>query len=710
MSPIESGEKSPEINVKQLEEKLVKGIKLLKEKKSDCSHKDIKDFVRFFLTKEYESFGIESEQEALSMAPYFMRLAYPDHKEADKMWEHLCNLSSCSKNPAAATQISTEILETTTGGITPMWHLIEKIIKGELTVEQKETSGGKIYSIGKLPTEEEKNDPKRNQLANYIEEKFKDLIKQRPALKIDQDVLGMSKHDEDLFLKIPRFMLEDSEAIVNSQTLHPIIEEYFEGVANHLSSTFKRLDIESAKSDARKIRLKQFITYIFQHYLKQLMGYCKSLANDRNQKNQFASDIIFEHYLASNNLLTKNNKEPEYTVIEKRWKDLFMEIKRHVQDNATLYMKALDTASPVEQVQTIAQDVQRQSASAINQTIIGIATPTLPVTPTRPVIALETPGQDERKKLEKADTMIAVINKEAREHRRLESSARLAYPYIAVVPGSVAEKELIEAIKNDIDRIFMENANEIKSTKCSKDFVDRLNKIARNRASTKNSIGEFISRVISNYRKLTTCLKKEESDNVFENISALFDAIGSGLTFPSGIISKKKPVEEKIKIAMPQAHDIDFSIADMPSINPSSVEFENLKKFLKEKGLYERFLEIETTLKNEMIIKDVKNMGAFEDLNTKFLTEESFKEAFIDYYSQKRKFIEDAIEEVEKLTGNWFTKHFKLGRTKQVKEELAQYALYLKRSINQTWDSVLSPAILQYGKIIFGSDLYVQKT
>ncbi|MBA4337172.1 hypothetical protein C0416_05395 [bacterium] len=720
MSPIESGEKSPEINVKQLEEKLLRGIKLLKEKKPDCTHKDIKDLVRFFLMKEAESLGI-SREEALSMAPYFMRLTYEDHKEADKMWEHLGSLSARSKNPLAATQISTEILETTTGGITPMWHLLEKIIKGELTVEQKEAVGGKIYSIESRP-----NTGEGNQIADSVEEKFKDLIKPRPPLNIDEDVLKMSKQDGDLFLKIPRFMQEDSDAIVNSETWHPIIEEYFKGVAQHLISTLRRLNVESSKSNARKTRFKKFIGYIFESYLKQLMEYCKSLAADGNQRNQFASDLMFEHYLASNNLLTQNNKEPEYKVIEERWKSLFMEIKRHVQDEATLYMKALDTGpvgqvQPVEQVQTVTQNVRRQTSSEINRTIMGIPTLDLPVTPTKSVVGLGKPGQEgERRKLETADTIMTraiseefgkfptqPIKLQDEKDNRLQSSAMLSYPYIAVVPGSQAEQELLNLVNRDVDNLFVQNEEKLKSTGECENFIWQLKKIAKTRLSTQGLMSAFFSRVIARYEDLVKKCNEQEKNNVFDNVSGVFNAIGQGSEMPN-TITKNLKGENDLKMDIPKASNLDSILTGIPSIE--SGEFGNLKEFLVKKGLYEKFLQIESDLKEKLLGNDVKDFGVFTELNKRLSIAVSDEEAFVYYYKGKKEVIDAALKKIKGLTGNWFTKHFKFGRSEQVKEEMERYATQLRESICATWDEALKPTIKQYGKIIFGADLYVQKS
>lgn len=707
MNTLEYG-KGPESPVAKFEKKLQEGITSLKEKKENLSHWDLKNFVRFFCAKEVEKMGLPPEY-AAAMAPYFFRFLYEDTENTAQLWELLYNLSQNSNNPEVAEESFDKIFSINNGGTNSMWNVVNGILKGNFSIGATGIGDEKVFYIAG------QKEPAPDGLAQRLEGNIKTEIKQKPVMNPDEEALGMTQQERDLFFKILDFMENDSEAIINSGTWHCVIEKYFKGVTIHLLSTIKILNVPGTKSDARKKRYKNFVVSVMQNHIRPLRDYCLEIAGKKDERNRFANDFLFEQYLISNNILVNGYQEPSYEAIEKKWDRLFFEMKSHIEDNATLWgLRAMDILSEQQAPKSV-DDLREESSDALTKTIMGM--PAIPEIP-------KIPDHD-KKAIERADTIVMAINDELKraaqsqppqtmqpkKDKRLSSSAMLVYPYIGVAPGTDAERDLLKAIRQDVTTIFKENEEGIKNTPYCDSFVRKLTDIARNRASTQDSMKEFLSSVVFVYKRLADTSKDSERDCVFENISVLFDSIGSGLHIPKNILANLKDSDSSKKqtnTGMPQLTDVKLTVAEFPSID--SPEFENLKNFMIEKGIYERFREIELDFTQEIVASDVKNLRTFEELNKRLSLAVSQAEGFAYYHNQKAELTDNAIAEIKKLTGNWFTKHFKFGRSKQVKEELKTYSEKLETGVSNTWKLLLRPMILQYGKIIFGSDLYAQKT
>jgi len=692
MGSIDSSNNTPENILHQFEESLVKNIKALSEKKENLSKQDIKAFIRLYCKKNAATLGL-SQEKALQTAQYFFKSIYDDPEAVNQMWELLHELSEHSTNPEAVNQIFPKLIETNKGGITPLWQLTSGIIEGSLSVEAVDIGNQNIYHLStpKDSTERQK-DENRQKISSSLKETIKDDIIQKPVPDID--ATKMTQQDNDLFLKIPKFMQDDTDALINSGAWQPLMGDYFEGITKYLLSTINILSVEGTRSDARKKRYRNFIVRSLQVHLKSLIEYCKTTVGKPNESNPFVTDLLFEHYLLSNNFLIDGIKEPSSRIIEKKWSALFKKIQSYVEDNATIYgvhateigTGQMDVATGKTEIATLQEDF---SESAKRTIIVG------PPVSVSPQTGPQTGPQI--KPVEKKHTT-----------RQVYSSSMSASPYIGVVPGTAAEKGLIKLIRADIDVIFFDYAAEVQSKAYSKDFVEKLTEIAKTRISTHSLMTGFISRVIFLYNDLLNKSDTNEKNNVFDNISATFNAMGQGLSMPKAILKELDKPKSDDTSNIPLSSDLNQLKACIPSID--SEEFESLKEFLLRKKLYARFSEIENELKNKIIGLNIKRMGVFNELDTKLAIPALAKEEFIYYYKIKEAIINDAFREIDNLTGNWFTKHLKFGRSKHVKEEMQQYSNQLKYTLDKGWNQALKPTLEQYGKIIFGSDLYSQET
>lgn len=744
MNSLDSENNAPESVLTQFEDLLTKNLKNLREKKENVSKQDSKKFIRFFCKKNAAILGL-NEEKALQVAQYFFKFTYEDPQTAAKTWELLHSLSENSTNQEAANQIFSELLQTNKDGLTLLWRVVRGIIHGNFSVEATNIDGQNIYHlVTPGNSDERQKDKNRHNISNSLKDQIENDITHKPLPDVGNDAVRMTPQDRDLFFKIFRFMQSDTDALITSNAWQSAISEYLSGIAKHLLSTIKILDVQG-RSDARKKRYRKFILHVLDGYLKSLIEYCKIMVGKQSERNPFASDLLFEHYLLSNNLFVDDVKEPSHRVIEGKWSKLFKEMKIYIEDNATMYgIRAIGTPEiqrttngeidhfptqvtdeippppPPEPITTIRKNT-KDAIDPVGKTIMMGAS--APVPPTDNWNDVWATAESKNPEMGKTGAVAAILREEigkfeknpqglppaVRLKKRLPSS--FSYPCVIVAPGTEAEMDLIKLVRNDISVIFSEQADELKSQP-SKSFVEKLTQIAKNRVCTHALMIEFISRILVHYEDLSRKLNPHETNNVFDNISTTFNTIGENLSIPTRIVKSlgKQQGSPLNNSPIPMSSNLGQIIEGIPSID--SKDFENLKAFLLRKKLHTRFQEIKDELSDKMVKVDIKELESLTELNRRLALAFSPEEGFIYYYKEKEALIDAALKDVGKLAGNWFTKHFKFGRSKQVKEEMQKYLGQLEDSINATWSQALEPTLNQYGKIIFGSDLYLytQKT
>ena len=489
---------------------------------------------------------------------------------------------------------------------------------------------------------------------------------------------------------------------------------YFEGITKHLVSTVENLNVAKAKSDARKKRYRDFISHVLQTYLKQLLDYCKIMLSKKGESNPFAADLLFEHYLISNNLFVESVKEPSVRIIQKKWESLAEKMKNYAEEDATMYglptqppqiMAANLFGEPANFGPQVTDEVSREDISKVRAITAEEARHVTDKTLRMGTVSADDDWDEvwEKPSAQANPYAKTAVNLAIKDE--LSRSADILDPqYIVAIPGTKAERLLIEKIKQDIDDIFSKYKEDIKSG-ISDTFVEKLTAIAKEKVTTYSMMLDFISRLVAYNEDLRRNLSSYESSNIFDNIVSVFNQLGSSLCIPNEML---RELEEKNDEAhIPNLSDLESLARDIPSID--SEEFGYLKAFLLRKGLYQEFQRIESETKETTIGDDLMQLRSFKDLNTRLRLAFSPSEGFLDYYKQRKLTTENALKTIKKLRGNWFTKYFKFGRSRQVKNEMKTYLDQLESGVKKAWYDSLRLALNQYGRIIFGSSLYIQK-
>ncbi|MBD3156260.1 hypothetical protein GF369_00370 [Candidatus Peregrinibacteria bacterium] len=716
---------------------LQKRVGNLREEREVISQQDLKTFIRFYCKKNAQTLGLK-EEEIDTFVPYFFTCLYENPTAKKEMWKTLHALSQAGNDHVKTETLFDQLLTLNTEGITHLWRIVRSIVRGEYEVKSKSVEEQAIYTI--VPAQnasENAKDPKRQALSTALKEKVRDRIVDKPIPNTGEDSLHMTQQDRELFFKIFRYLQSDADALVTSEAWHPVIGKYFTGITKHLLSTIKLLDVKRNKSNKRKQRYKKFIVHALQTYVKPLLAYCKQMAEDQKEANPFATDILFETYLIENNLID-GPKEPSYTVIENKWQLLYKQMKQYIEDEATMF--GLPAVSTPEQFgpqvtdelrEDDLQTVRERSAKALNATLImGTQAPPPPQDDAVQKEkddwadvwehAISTKEEEPEKSvdaiLDDTAAMSALITKEIDRFPDIQEtnkkpkrrSALVGNHYIAVVPGSEAEKTLLATIRQDINNLFSRHHHGITCSHACNDFANEFVSLVKNKISTPQLMEHFFTCVLAHYEDLQHQEDKAHSDNVFDNISAGFNHLAQEINLPLPIakeIGFKKRKDNPS--AIPPTQTIEEIQKAVPSIDDPA--FATLKSYLQAKSLYEQFKEIETLMRDNMLETDILKLDALKQLNRRLKLAVSPVEGFTYYHYEQQQTIVNAYKQIRKLSGNWFTKHFKFGRSAEVKQEMKNYLTSLTAALETTWNDAMQPLLITYGTIIFGSDLYVQR-
>jgi len=729
------------IDLADFESSLRTEIKALNQDNEILSRQDLKASIRSYCKENAVKLGL-SEGKALEISAYFFRFIYENPENIKKMWELLYKLSQNATNKLKANEIFNDLLKINPGGETLLWRLVRGIINGDFTIETIDVGTEAVYSIA-TPEDsiERRKDPSRQTISRILKEQIAEKIVQKPIPNTGEDALRMTVQDRALFFKIFTFLQSDTDAFVNSDAWQEGAGRYFEGISQYLVSMVKSLSVSEGKSNARQKRHRGFIKNVLKTYLKPLLEYCKIMIGNEHEQNPFVADLLFEHYLLSNNLINSDLKEPYYLIIDGKWQNLFGEIRRYIEDDATMYgipvtavgriSQSLDTLDepesfgpqvtgevPPKMIATVQEIARKEASSAVPMAFDE----TLPMN-TFGNVDTETEQddwdniwgtKDNPVNTGKIQTLISEELKrfpndtEGTENpinpANIRNGKILEPKYIAVIPNTEAEKFLIGKIRKNISKIFEKYRESIKSG-TDKNFVSELCRVTKEQISTYNLMLEFILSLYIHNASLRISANKNESDNIFNNISTVFNKFGSNLHIPEEML--KKVGEKNDYTPVLNASDLQIIAEETPSID--SDDFKNLKAFLLSKKVYENFKHIEEIIKDTILTEDLEKLKLFRELNTRIRLAFSPQEGFIYYYEQKKAFIKDTLGTIKKLRGNWITKHLKFGRSKEVRKEMQVYLEELEKVINKTWDKALKPTLNQYGRIMFGSDLYIQK-
>lgn len=709
------------------ESTLQKRVGELREKQEGITRQDLKTFVRLYCKENAKNIGLKKE-EIDQFIPYFLTCLYENPKAKKEIWEFLNELSTHAHDQEKSEALFDQLLEKNDGGVTHLWRIVRTVVRGEYEVQKKDINGQTIYSLAAAENASENlKDAQRQKVSNKLKEKVQSHIIDKPVPDTGTESLHMTKQDRELFFKIFHYLQSDADALITSEAWHPIIGKYFTGITKHLLSTIKLLEVKRNKSSKRKQRYRDFIVHALQTYVKPLLAYCKQMSETPNEANPFATDILFETYLIRNNLLD-GPKEPSYEVIENKWQHLYRQMKRYIEEDATMY--GIPVATPEQFGPQVTDelredDIQKVRNNAVNAFNTTLMMGTQSEQPEKNITKekddwAEVWAQAKKKKepirnlVDNTAAISAIITKEIdrfpemqQKRQETKTPAMLGSHYLAVVPGTEAEKTLSATVRQDIDSLFSQYHHDITYTHECKGFTEALVALMKEKISTSLLMENFFTCVLAHYEDLRSKEEKTHSNNIFNNITLAFNRLSQDIKLPSSIAKEIGYKRHKQTSPIPSADVIEKTKNAIPSVdNPS---FAQLKMYLENKGLYDQFKEIETLMRDTILETDVLGLGALKKLDQRLKFAISPIEGFTYYHYEQQKAINDAYKQIKKLSGNWLTKYFKFGRSAKVKEEIEKYSSSLTASIEATWNRSMQPLLISYGTIVFGSDLYVQQ-
>ena len=643
----------------------------MKTEKPELSRYDLKALVRILSLTNAKNLGLNKE-DAQKIYQYFFQFIYEEQEEIEKMWETLYQLSQNANNEVKVKELFNKLLELNPYDKNMLWRLIQNIVNGDDEIKVINIGNEPIYY---LDISENSVERRNDTIIEQLKQLLGDEIIQKPT--VPQAINNMAHNDKNLFLKIFTFLQSDVDTLLASETWRLAIDSYFDGVPQYLQSIVNALTIGKGKSRARKERFENFISSnAFKNYLENLRDYAKKIALGSNP---FAEDMLFEHYLRSNNLLVNEFHEPSVLILNIKWDNLAKEIQQYADKDATMY--GIPTLpSKKDNVEAIRYNVKRQ----------------LPHIPNEPDTKADSSTTTTQQ-------LTALIEEElARFPNNHDDDPHHSEPlsigtkhginstvYFYAKPEKT-ETDVLMEIKNAVLKAFHERQSQI-TQGIDEDFISKLTTTAKKFISTSKLMTEFISLLIIHYENITNNLDDDTTSNIFDNIVEALNRI----------------CPDK-NISLPNSSSLEELKHNIPSID--SAEFSHLRKHLEEKNLYEKFKALEEQLRHDILEKKIRHFSLFKELYRIFNVAFVKKEGCRYHRTTQENNKNQALKLVKKTKGNKFTNFFRLfGISKEVKEEMQTYLNQLTESINITWDRALNPALSLYENVVFSYESQSQQ-